>query len=127
MPSATVTFRFGHSSRIRVTSGKIRWMDLAVRHQVNRIELVVLVKRPDDLRQVLSRERLAAREDQHAEIAAESFRDLGDLVGLHLQFFRGRSSSSSVKKQCVHRISQTLVTSMFRNTGEIGRPTMMLA
>ena len=25
MPSATVTFRFGHSSRIRVTSGKIRF------------------------------------------------------------------------------------------------------
>src|SRR6185503_19891341 len=33
-------------------------------------------------------------------------------------FLRGRSSSSSVKKQCVQRISQTDVTRMFSNTGE---------
>src|SRR5436190_14746997 len=42
-------------------------------------------------------------------------------------FLRGRSSSSSVKKQCVQRMSQTLVTKMFKNTGEIGLPIKMLA
>ena len=62
-------------------------VDLAVRHQVNRIELVVLVKRANDLRQVFSRKRLAAGKHKHAEIAAERFRDLGDLIRLHLQLF----------------------------------------
>ena len=62
-------------------------MDLAVRHQIDRIELVVLVERANDLGQVFSRERLAAREHQNAEIAAERFGDLGDLVSLHLQLF----------------------------------------
>src|SRR5690606_14916555 len=56
-------------------------MDLAVRHQVNRIKLVVLVKRPDDLRQVLTRKRFAAGKDQNAKIAAKRFGDTGDLVG----------------------------------------------
>src|SRR6185436_18000940 len=47
---------------------KYALMDLSVRHQVNRVKLVVLVKRTNDLRQVLSCERLAAGKNQHAEI-----------------------------------------------------------
>src|SRR6185436_14644582 len=42
-------------------------------------------------------------------------------------FLRGRSSSSSVKKQCVQRISQTDVTRMFSNTGENGWPIASFA
>ncbi len=37
-------------------------------------------------------------------------------------FLRGRSSSSSVKKQCVQRMSQTEVTRMFKSTGANGWP-----
>src|SRR4029453_4967978 len=66
--------------------GKYSLMDLPVRHQINRVEFFFFVKRTDDLWQVLSREWLATGKDQHAEISAESFRDLCDLVGLHLQF-----------------------------------------
>src|SRR5688500_4116758 len=61
-------------------------MDLAVRHQINRVKLVVLVERTDDLGQVLSCERLAAGEHEHAEVSAKGLRNTGDLVRLHLQF-----------------------------------------
>src|SRR5206468_7220519 len=46
-------------------------MDLAVRHQINRIELVVLIERTHDLGQVLSRKRFTAGENENSEIAAE--------------------------------------------------------
>ncbi len=42
-------------------------------------------------------------------------------------FFRGRSSSSSVKKQCVQRISQTDVTRMFNKIGANGCPIASFA
>src|SRR5262245_17438379 len=45
-------------------------LNLAVRHQVDRFELVVLVKRSGDLGKILSREGFAAGDDQNAEIGA---------------------------------------------------------
>ena len=54
-------------------------LDLTVRHQVDRLEFVVLVKRPRDFRQVLTGERLAAGDDQDAEIGAERFADADDI------------------------------------------------
>ena len=62
-------------------------MDLAVRHQIHRIEFIVFVKCPDDLRQILSGERFTAGKHKHTEIAAEGFGDPLDLVRFHLQLF----------------------------------------
>src|ERR1043165_8496003 len=42
-------------------------------------------------------------------------------------FFGGRSSSWSVKKQCVQRMSQTEVTRMFSKIGENGWPIASFA
>ena len=52
-----------------------------------RFEPVVCVKGARDFRQVLSRERLAAGENQDAEISAESFGDLFNFARCHLQLF----------------------------------------
>src|SRR5215510_6329499 len=61
-------------------------LDAAVRHQIDRFEVVVFVKRADHFGQVLARERLAARDDQYRELAAESLADARQLTGGHLQF-----------------------------------------
>ncbi len=47
-------------------------LNLAVRHQINRFQTIVRVKGANDFRQVFARERLAARYDEHAKIAAQS-------------------------------------------------------
>jgi hypothetical protein len=68
---------------IREDSG----MNLSVRHYINRIEFVVSIKRVANFRQILARERFAARENQNTEIAAERFRYFFDFFGFHLQLF----------------------------------------
>ena len=65
--------------------GKDSFLNLSVRHDVNRLELVVLVKALRYFRQILARERLAAGKNQDAQIAAQRLRDLFNLVSLHLQ------------------------------------------
>src|SRR5205809_1069630 len=60
--------------------------DLAVRQQVDRFQLVVLVESSRDFGKVLSRNRFAARNDQHAEIGAERFADARHLRRGHLEF-----------------------------------------
>ena len=61
-------------------------LDLPVRHEINRFELVVLVEGADDFRQVLARERFAPGEDEDAEVAAERLGDALNFVRLHLKF-----------------------------------------
>ena len=68
-----------------MTSGKIRFLNLPVGHDVDRFELVVGVKGPRDFRQVFARKRLATGKNQHAEVAAERFGDALDFVRLHLE------------------------------------------
>ena len=66
--------------------GEDSFLNLSVRHQVNRFEIIMTIKRADDFRQVFPSKWLAAGEDQHAEIPAESLRDAINLVRLHLEF-----------------------------------------
>src|SRR2546427_9084660 len=47
--------------------------------------------------------------------------------GFICSFLRGRSSNSSVKKQCVQRMSQTDVTRIFSKTGANGCPVASFA
>src|SRR5215510_5872197 len=61
-------------------------LDAAVRHQVDRFELVVFIKRADDFGQVFARERLASRDDQDGQLAAERLADARQLTSGHLQF-----------------------------------------
>src|SRR5216117_1841827 len=62
-------------------------LDLAVRHQVDRFQLVVLVESSRDFGKVLSCKRFAARNDQNAEIGSKRFADARHLRRGHLEFF----------------------------------------
>ncbi len=61
-------------------------LNLAIGCNVDRLEPVVCVKGSRDLRQVLSREWLAAGENQDAKISAKRFGDLFNFARCHLQF-----------------------------------------
>src|SRR5262245_16717766 len=61
-------------------------LDAAVRHQVDRFEFVVLIKRADDFGQILARKRLAARDDQDGQFASERLADARQLLSGYLQF-----------------------------------------
>ena len=61
-------------------------LNLAVRHQVNRFEPVVLVKSVSDFGKVLSRERFPACNDQDSKVCAKRFADAGYLRCGHLEF-----------------------------------------
>src|SRR6267142_2315577 len=65
--------------------GKNPFVNLPIGHYVDRLELVVLIKRTGDLRQILARERLSAGKDQYTQIAAERFGYLFNLMSLHLE------------------------------------------
>src|SRR5262249_26777671 len=61
-------------------------LDAPIRHQVDRFEFVIFIKRADDFGQVFAGERLAARDDQDGQFAAERLADARQLRGGHLQF-----------------------------------------
>src|SRR4030095_12529777 len=46
-------------------------LNLSVRHDVDRFELVVCVESPSYIRQILARKRLAAGKNQNAQVAAK--------------------------------------------------------
>src|SRR5207245_6832609 len=69
--------------------GKDSFLNLTIRHQINRFEIVVPIERADDFRQVFARKWLAARQNQNSEIAAERLRDAINLVRLHLELLAG--------------------------------------
>ena len=66
--------------------GKDSFLNLTVRHDVDRFQLIVLVKSAGDFGKIFPRERFAPSENQHPEVAAERLRDALDLMRLHLQF-----------------------------------------
>src|SRR5262249_7995702 len=61
-------------------------LNLTVRHQVDGFEVVVTKEGIDDFGEIFARERLAAGENQHAEVAAQRLRNAIDFMGLHLKF-----------------------------------------
>ena len=61
------------------------FLNLAIRHHIDRLQLVVPVERANDFRQILARKRLATGQNQNAEIAAQSLGDTLDLLRFHLQ------------------------------------------
>src|SRR5262249_9008187 len=61
-------------------------LDLAVRHQVDRFQLVVLMESSRNFGKVLSRKRFTARNDQNAEIGSKRFADTLHLRRGHLEF-----------------------------------------
>ena len=127
MPRATVTFSCGHSCEDSSDVRKDSLLNLAVRGDVDRFEFIVFVKGAGDFRQIFSREGLAAGENQDAQISTKRFGDLSISRVLIWSFLRGASSSCSVKKQCVQRMSHTEVTRMFNKPGENGFPRANLA
>ena len=60
-------------------------LDLSVGHQVNRFQFVVLVERLCDFRKILTRERLAAGDDQNTQVGAECLADPLDVTRGHLE------------------------------------------
>jgi hypothetical protein len=67
--------------------GKNSLLNLTVRHQVNRFQIVVAIKRVDNLGQVFAGKWLAAGQNQHAQVAAEGLSNAVNLMRLHLEFF----------------------------------------
>ena len=72
---------FQDSSYVRKDS----LMNLSVGHDVDRLELIVVIESARDLRQVFARKRLATGENQNPKIPAQRLRDSFDFVGLHLE------------------------------------------
>src|SRR4030095_1125777 len=62
-------------------------LNLSVRHDVDRFEFVVLIKRSSDARQVLPGEGFTSGQNQHSEISTQGLRNTLDLMCLHLQLF----------------------------------------
>src|SRR5690606_20394031 len=93
-------------------------MDLPVGHKIDRIELVVLIESSYDLRQILSSERFAAGEHKNTEVAAQRFRDAGDLMGLHLELL----SRSVVQFVCEEAMrAPHIANTRYQNVKENGR------
>ena len=61
-------------------------LNLSIRHQIDRFQLVVPAEGPRDFRQVLAGKGFAARDDQYAEIGAQGFADALQIPGGHLEF-----------------------------------------
>ncbi len=66
--------------------GKYSLLNLPVRHNVNRLELIVGIKGTGDFRQVFSCKRLAAGKYQHTQVATQSLSNTVDFLCLHLEF-----------------------------------------
>ena len=73
------------SSRIRVTSGMMRLLDLPVRHEVNRFELVVFVEGPAISGRSLRVKGSPPAMIRTGELTAKRLADSRELVGGHLQ------------------------------------------
>src|SRR6185436_6070597 len=71
-----------HTGHVRKDS----FLNLPVRHDVNRFELVVGVESARYFRKVLARKRFSAGENQDAQVATQRLRNTFDLVRLHLEF-----------------------------------------
>jgi hypothetical protein len=80
--------------------GKDSFLNLTVRHDVNRFQLIVLVKGAGDFGKIFPRERFASSENQHTEVSAERLRDALDLMRLHLQFL-SRTIVEFIRKKTV--------------------------
>src|SRR4030095_15258144 len=64
---------------------KNSFLNLTIGHDVNRFELIVLVKGVRNFRKIFPRKRLATCKDQNAQVTAKGLGDSFNLVRLHLE------------------------------------------